>query len=785
MNPPHSRPSASFVAAVTFASGAASLIFEVVWMRMLIRVFGITLYATSTIVAVYMGGLAVGAWLYGKLSGRLRPTWKLYGALEGSIGFSALAATELLKKLPWLYATLLATLWPSSPWLAQITLRIGLSILAIGLPTLLIGSTLPLLAELITPRTEEAGARLAFLYGINTFGAVAGVLSAGFALLEIFGETRTVLIAMGLNVVIFVGLWVREPEGEAPHRGADPREAARPPTSGFVLIAAAMLCGFCALAMEILWTRFLILLFGTSVYAFSLMLAAYLAGIGLGSLLVHPFVNRARKPLNWICLVLSAAAIAGISSLRIFKTLGMSASGIQFLYSPFLETADVIRLVWMGTAIILPVTLAFGALFPLFGRLFAERSRRVGESIGSLYAWNTLGGILGSLVATYVFIPRIGIQAGFVMACVLLYMTGVLLMSSARPFDKPLAITLVLAGIIFQSLAPADTNMNLTILANRLVRIHAKTFLFNQESAAATVTGCEMSDGEKILLINGIVVSGTGPAGFLMAYFPLLIHPHPRQALIVCFGTGNTFRSALRQAYRVDAVELVGDVVEKNAVFYGDFTQLRQKPGVRIFINDGRNYMLTSGDHYDVIIVDASPPIFSEGTVNLYSREFLTLCRLRLTGDGIMSLWVPTPCFSRDFWMIARTFSDVFPHVRAWTWNKAPGVLLMGSERPINWSKDMFARRIRERGLQTTAFPWLTPELAQTGWSLSEDEIKSYSRRFEPVTDDRPTTEFPLGRLLAGDHFLSTGDVIIRPAPPPGSLKDRSQPGGGFGESLR
>jgi spermidine synthase len=747
--------------ALVLASGTAGLVYEIVWMRMLIRVFGITLYAVSTVVSVFLGGLALGSWLAGRMARTRSFSLRAYGWIEIGIGVLALFATLAIARLPLLYAGI-APLDVAAPGslLFVTALRVGLCALVLLGPTMLMGTTLPFLTHGVGG--DDVGARTASLYGFNTLGAVVGVLLSGFVLLATIGETGTVLLAVAINVaagLAFLRGWGPLPSGEK----GNVSPSGKGKTSPIVLLlGAAAVTGFCALSFEILWTRFLILILGTSVYAFSTVLALYLTGIGLGSLIASRWVDRAQRPLLRFGWLQVGLALLVVSSLHAFRLVGLRSTDPKFLYSPLLRAGDVAGFFWMGALVIVPSMLVSGMCFPLLARLVAARAGSAGPAIGSVYAWNTVGGILGSTLSAYVLVSRLGAQGSFVLtsATTLLLGCAAILAAAGRRGAAP-ALGAALAFLAL--LLPLRGDVYRDVLVRRLERDGGGRLLFHREDASATLTGWQTARGDRNLLINGIQTSGKGLVGQSMAHLPLLLHPDPKRALVICFGAGNTFRAAVDHVGRVDVVELHRGVVESFPAFYDDARAYLERDGVRVFVNDGRNFVLTSRDAYDAIVIDASPPIFSEGTVNLYSREFLELCRRRLTAGGILCLWIPVPCFESDFWRIARGFTRTFPHTFAWTYPGCPGVYLMASAQPFARDRATIAARLRERRLTEIA-PWIPAEVFELPWKLEDDEIRRYAERFDAVTDDRPTTEFPLGRFLRGEAFHQEADFLSRAA---------------------
>jgi len=751
-----------FLPALFLLSGISGLVYQVVWMRMLVRVFGITVYATSTIIAVFMGGLALGAWIAGRWLSRGNPTLRTYAKIEVGIAVAAMLATVGMKWLPSVYAGFfggseLSRIGGASA--SEVVLRLLLCAAVLIVPTVLMGTTLPLITRWITRDDSEVGERLGLFYGLNTFGAVAGTVLCGFVFIATLGELMSVGLGVAINLAIAVVVWFH-PAASRP--ASDAAEPAPPPgvvevaSRGQLFLALAAASGFCALGYEVIWTRLLVLVLGNSVYAFSTMLGTYLVGIAIGSLVIRRYADRIGSPAQLFGLLQLAVAGLGITSLLVFREIGARTTEGKYLYSPLTDAGDLKLIFVYAALVVLPVTLVLGMIFPLLGRIVTADYRQVGRSVGTLYAWNTVGGVFGALAVGYLLIPSAGAQGSFYLATLINLAIGVAVLAMVGGLRKPVLAGVAVAAVIFVVFG-GNTRKDVLyeVVETRLAAIDnlgLGEVYFHHEETAAALTGYRAPDGREMLLINGIIVSGKGLPGALMAHVPLLLHPEPENALVICFGVGTTFRAAVEHVGNVDAVELVHGVVESFPRWEPDVADFVDRDDVRIFINDGRNHLLLAQDTYDLVVVDAAPPIFSEGTVNLYSAEFIELVKARLNDDGIFLLWVPTPCFEDDFWSIARNFDEAFDHVAIWSLPDIAGVLLMGSAEPMDMSPELVGRRIAERGFPQWA-SWMTQQLYTEGLVMTEEELRAKAQQYPPITDDRPRTEYPLGRFVRGEKF--------------------------------
>lgn len=651
-----------------FLSGAAALACETVWLRMLTRVFGVTVHAVSALVALYMLGLGLGALLAPRLKGR---PGAVYAALEVGAALGALG-TALI-----------------SPFLLFPT-------------TILLGASLPVVARSGSP---------ALLYAANTAGACAGVLLAGFWSVGTYGESATIYATAALSLIAAVLGWpAKGPPAE--------RQAGR---VHWMLFAYA-LSGFCALGFEVLLTRQLVPLLGNSVYAFTLILAAYLLGISMGAALAPKRLDFGQAQL--------ITAAAALLALYLYGTLGRMASSPDFLYSPIRDATHFAALALDAFLLVFPFSFALGMLWPTALKLY--------PFVGPLYAANTAGAILGSLFAGFLGTSLLGAWNCFLLFAFINAALGVWLTRSWRA-----GAALVFAGFLLRS------DPTLPMLEKRLAAFlrDKPRILFHDETPAASVTGYEWSRG-KGLLINGIDTAGTGSVGTLMMVIPHLMHKNPKNALVVCFGAGNTFRTASQLGLETEAVDLVPALFDRMPAFYPDAQEHLRKPGNAVYAQDGRRLLAVTDKKYDLIMVDAAPPLFSAGAVNLYTREFQELAKARLTDDGIMALWLPIPGFEEDYWRILSAFTAVYPHAATWRYGDMVGFLVLGSKQPLSWDKASLEKRIRANR-HLPFFRTVTADKVRGAFMLSEEELRAKAAAYPPLTDDKPTVEFPLPRFLA------------------------------------
>lgn len=734
--------------ALFFLSGISGLMYQVVWLRMLTRILGSTTYATSTVLAAFMTGLALGSLLAGRLVDRMSRPLRTYALLEFGIGLSAIATLVLPEQLLPVYQGIYDAAGGSRVWLTAGQVAIALAVLI--LPTALMGATLPTLCAAALrsrPDFQRPDFRrcLGLLYGLNTFGALAGVCLAGFALLGIYGETATLAVGAALNLLVAIAAWLSG--GPVPHLAVAPADESRaseqyPANCRRAILIAFALSGFNALGSEVVWSRMLHVYQGTSIYSFSSMLAVVLGGIALGSLLAGSRLLRGGDPLRQLTRVQLGIAAATLVSLYLFRHLP-----VGMLLPP---------LILLG-----PVGILWGISFPLAAACYESSRGHTGRSVGEAYAWNTVGCIAGSLAAGFVLVPLWGCSRAVAGLAGLSLISALLLLwvdprRSARRSGGELLAALACAMLLAFAGDPYFDVLKSEMLDRYPTGIDIYSHT-DEAAATTTVFGCTGAAAtEKQLWVNGSGVTHLTPVTKLMAHLPLALADEPRDALVLCMGMGTSLRSACTHpGVRVRVVELVPAVARAFPYFHADAEEILRRPNVELVIDDGRNDLLMHPElRYDVITLDPPPPLYAAGTVNLYSRDFLVLCRKQLRPRGALCVYIQPDSLSENR-MLFRTFLDVFEHVHVWTGpGEHRGYLMIATLEPLEMSTvPSRIRKLYENpAIAADLREWGThfdgPEQVLDLYVSDGDALRDVSRNAPLVTDDRPFTEFPLWRMM-------------------------------------
>jgi spermidine synthase len=732
------------LAALFFLSGISGLMYEVVWVRMLTRILGSTVYATSTVLAAFMAGLALGSAVNARFIDRVRRPQRWYAVLELGIGLAALGTLVLPDHMLPLYQTLYDLAGGSRGWLTAG--QVVLALLVLLVPTTLMGATLPTLCAYGGRCHQDFGRSVGLLYSLNTLGAVGGILASGFVLLGAVGETRTVVVGVLLNVAVAAAAWALgnqtiEPASPAAAPEAAPDAPAPYPDScrRAVLLTFA-LGGFVALASEVVWGRMLLLYQGSSIYAFSAMLTAVLAGMGVGSLVGGVLVPRWTDPLRPFARIQLGVGLAAAVALHLFVHLGQG-------------------LFWPALVLLTPLGFLWGLAFPVGAACYNRSPARAGRSIGALYAWNTVGCIAGSLAAGFVLIPLLGSAGTLTGLAAVSLLLGALLLALhpgglRRQVRWPEACLAGASVLLLWSVGDPYYR----VLERKMLQTYPDGFVVMRhvEDATATMTVFRKAGDfprEKQLLINGNGMTALAQVTKEMAHLPIALADDPKDALVICFGMGTTVRSATRhKGLRVTAVELVPSVLDAYGLFHADGPEILARPTVHAVADDGRNYLLMHPQQYDVITIDPPPPMDSAGAVNLYTYEFFALCRARLQPGGVACLWLPGGHQS-EVKMVMRTYLAAFRHVQLWAGPPAhPGWLLLGTHQPLVMAKvPAKVRKLYENpAVADDLRAWDDdldgPHKLLDLYNADGDEVRQLLAGVPIITDDRPWTEFTLWR---------------------------------------
>jgi spermidine synthase len=768
-------------------SGATALVYQVVWVRQLSLVFGGSHLAVSTVLAVFMGGLALGGWLLGRRADGWSRPLRAYGFLEVGIALSALAFHGALQAYPALYVPVARPFLESPPALTAI--RFLFAALGMIVPTTLMGATLPVLSRFARSAGAGLAGHLSFLYGINTLGAVAGAVAGGFLLLPGLGVSRALFTAVGVTLlvggvaVVLGGRRVSElPEaGPADARSAIAGERALPERAGRWILLGIGVSGFCALGYEVLWTRTLGTALGTSTYAFTVMLAAFLAGIGLGSEAFGAFMRARGWRLTSRDLVLGFAGVQasiGLSALAVTWLLGdLPARGAWLQNLLVVAGAEEFgarqgaNFVAAFSYMFVPAFL-MGVAFPLAGTLHAVRRGRISGAVGEVLAWNTVGAILGALVAGFVLIRLFGVERALqVLAALNLALAACVAGALGR--SAALRRAALGAAVLLIAVPPAlpdrarmwnpdliaiyRNNQRAAFDSPEKIRdaLANTEILFFHEGVHSTISVIRPRAADQAVLVNGKVVASTSledlQCQYTLGHLPMLLHPNPRRVFVLGLGTGMTLGAvSLHPGVERIVLAEIEPAVEPAARTFAAWNHgVLDDPRLETAFTDGRNWLLTTRERFDVITADPVHP-WTRGSAYLYTAEYYRLAADRLSPGGVMMQWLPIYELSpRDLATVVRTFRTVFPHTQVWLTHY--DAHLVGSDAPLRLDETQLAARL--------AHPPIRRALGQVEMGTVEDLLsyfvlgdggsEAFSRLGTTNTDDNLYLEFSAPRSTA------------------------------------
>ncbi|WP_242345374.1 fused MFS/spermidine synthase [Anaeromyxobacter terrae] len=799
------RLSTSVAAMCFFASGAAGLLYEVVWFRLLSVTFGHTVYAVTTVLAAYMGGLALGSLLLGKRSDRSPRPLLLYGLAELTIGAYCLATPLLFRAADALYVSLFRRLEPGA--VGSTLLQFSLSALLLVPATALMGATLPFLSRAVVERSGTTGSRVGLLYAVNTWGAVLGVVGTGFALLPAFGLRTTVWIGVALNlgvgaVALLLDRRLRPlpagdtaPEPHPPDEAAGAGAAEEPPPvprrTATAALAAIGISGAASMAYEVAWTRALCLAVGSSTYAFTAMLASFLVGLAAGAFVASQALRRWKLRLTTFAVVECVIAALAIATLPLLGSLPQLVLQLLSRLGLSYESALVAQFSASFLVMLLP-TAAIGATFPLVLAGLTRGLARVGNDVGRVYGANTIGTIAGSVGAGFLLVPHLGIQGTVVAAAAANLAAGValLLLLEASRSRRIAALALVPVFAIAAAAVPRWDRLvmtsGLSIYAARHLGADAgaqsprekpadRALLFYAEGLTTTVSVTR--SGEHLFLaVDGKTDASTNGLDMrtqlLLGHLPALLAPDAKRALVIGLGSGITAGALAQHPLRViDVAELEPAVIEAAQLFARENHGVLRDERLRVIAGDGRHILAAAAEPYDIIVSEPSNPWIA-GVANLFTREFYRAARERLSDDGVMVQWLQSyAIFPDEIRMVVRTFHEVFPNATVWR-GGAGDYLLVAAKRPLKVDLDAAVRRVAESASTRADLArfWGGPEDVMQQFVLSEEDARRYSEGAAINTDDLPLLEFAAPRALYAsndednDRFLRS---FQRAAVPP------------------
>jgi spermidine synthase len=774
------------------ASGAAGLIYEVTWTRQLLYTFGAGLYAVSAVLAAFMGGLALGAWLLGRVSDRLRRPLATYGLLE--LGICACGLV-----LPWALGSLhRVDGWAYRHWGQDFAIltafRFALAWAAMLLPTTLMGATLPVLTRFLVRDSSHLGLHVSGLYAINTFGAVAGAFLAGFVMIERLGLRQTQWAAAGLNALVGVSALALATIVDLPRRaGADPAAPPLPtpgapkadddappplsPAQARWILLTSLIAGLVSLGAQAIWSRSLVFTFEylkNTTYAFSAMLTIFLAGLAIGSALIGLVIDHQRRLTRLYGILLTLIGL----SIALSAMICVWGSGAMKLANPLDPVTGKLNWVLAVANIMLQTigvvgvpTLLMGMAFPVAARVMA-RVDRVGGDVGLLYSFNTVGAILGSLVTAFVVIPMLGLTKGLLLLGAVDVAIGLATIWREEGGRAHVATLGLPAWLALMIVGWKLSGPQAAIL--QPVNRGESGVAFYEEGPLATVAVVENRLGDRTIYVDGVGVAGTDAVlqtdQKSLAHVPMMLLGRAASALTVGFGSGGaSFSLQLHDRLaKIDCVEICKTVLRAaptltaaNHDFFGDMSVLdyaRQNGRYSMILDDARAWLRYTPQRYDFIATDCTDLRY-KSNANLYDVGYFQACRERLTKDGIVVVWMPLSGMTENVFKIAlRTFRHVFPQMAVFYMDNESThyILLVGWQDKIQLDYRLFQQTLEERDVRQdlSELQLDDPVKLLSCFITGGDALARYLGDGPLNTEDHPLIEFECPKYGFGDKPL-------------------------------
>lgn len=733
---PRSIAATALICGAFFASGAAALTFETLWFHQAALVFGSSIWASSLVLSGFMAGMALGSVLAARFGERVRAPIAMFVVLEVIVAVSGVALVYGLPALTPLMAALSVGLG-SMPLLLNL-LRFGAAFGLLVVPSIAMGMTLPLLARGVRAWDPNFGRVLGLLYGLNTLGAVGGVLATELSWVEAFGIRQTALVALGCNVLAaalgFIAL-----RGDA---STPPPSAGTYPWRGARWLIAGFFSGFAMLALEVVWLRCLSLFLNDTPLAFAVVLAGVLLGIAVGSIAAALWASRTENAGAHAGYAAIAAGVAGVLTYRGYAAL------LQEYFEPDQTAATIVGLAW---PIVVPTALASGALFTLLGTALQRALHGDAVAVGRLAFVNMLGGAAGSLLAGFVLLPSFGMEVSLFAMLALFAVVGLLLVFSE---DAVAPARIGAAAVVVFGLAMFPwgemRSKYLTASASRFMRGEDQIVSVREGVNGTLVHVAHRLHGLTLfehLATNAYAMTANDFAARrymkLFVLLPQALHPKLERALIVGYGIGNTAAAltADKQLEQLDIADISREIL-------GVSQRLRTRPTtdpladprVRVYLEDGRQLLAGPGPKYDLITGEPPPPVIA-GVVNLYTREYFELVRSRLAPGGMATHWLPMMNITAPAAKsIIRAFCEAFEDCSLWH-ASARNFMLLGTHGAKTPASDAQFRR-----------PWADAdnrqELVRIGLEIPEQlgplfigdaaYLKELTADTAALTDDRP-----------------------------------------------
>jgi spermidine synthase len=741
-----------------FLTSFTSLVYEIIWSRKLSLLFGASTLAVSTVLSVFMAGLALGTLYGGKLIEKAKNPYRFLSIIEVFIGFACLSSLLLIENLNNAYLILFNLVGENLFWVN--ILNFILSAIVLIMPTFLIGVVFPVIVKLYYKEINQVGGSVSWCYSVDTIGGALGALVSGLFIIWSLGLWKTSLLASTVNITLGIVLYVLfNDDAIRPDNKTKQRKDQNPITDNLVL-GLFFFSGFAALVLENVWIRFFDMIYGNSLISFSMVIAVFLFGLGFGSFLAK-FVTRSIK--DKILLFSALELLIGVSGLILLLIFpSMETQYLKIFYEANSYGSFLSQLGILAVAVLLIPTTLMGMTLPVLSTIYT-RGESIAPDIGRLFASNSFGAILGSFLSGFVLFYWIGLNNTAILASIIYIGVGIVFMyrfkrEQFKVFLAILSSSLTIIVLLFELFYQPNYLYNGAYYHGTVYEDHSGYFidkeeveiLFSKQSPYSFVS--VVSDqGILQIKINGrSEATSKAITQNMLANLPLLFHQAPDNVAIIGHGGGYTLNSVTQypMVQSIDAIEIDQVIIEANQ-YIEDNGEASSDPRVNLIIADGRNYLFTSPHKYDVII---SQPSHIWASSSLFTQEFFEIAKSKLNDGGIFTIWLPRFEMSDfDYAIMVNTLNSVFPHYVQFDFRRnmiflasnhqivVPDDLVISHTEALEVKSELYLAKILagEKSLELHEF------IQSHYYPEVEEYLDSHARGITLVnTDDLPILEF-------------------------------------------
>lgn len=765
-----------FLIVAFFISGASALVYQILWLKKLTLIFGSTTLAVATILASFMGGLALGSFIMAHKAFQINRVIFVYAILEICIGLYAIFIPFIFDCTDIIYRSI----WPLTGeiYYVSIILRFVLVLVVLIIPTTLMGATLPLLVKYCIDKDDVIIKYVSLLYGINTLGAVYGAFMCGFYLLENFGLTLTNYIAVSLNFIAALIAFLIDKKYILPDLSSKnvidkivPSGVSALTLGDKIILWVMFLSGFTAMVYEVVWTRQLVLVFGSTTYAYTSILVVFLIGIALGSLSIKKGFTDNRKNIYYFALFELAIGLLIIAGSFYYKNLFYIYYN---LYNSFLQPLFFVNVLLISSFLIFPVAAIFGILFPLAIKLFTPSFQSISERTGTIYSFNTLGCILGSVCSGFILIPFVGLKWTLILAaCINILLAGFYLLMTLKEIKiriASLVTTVVIVSIVV--LFPANwskqvmtsgtvinrnvyTSTSLEQYVDSIDKLNVVFYKEGYHSTVAVVKGYSDDNKEYYSLYNNGKIDASTifidmRCQVLLGYLPVFLTRKINDVLVVGMGSGITI--AVLEKFPVQHIELVElekAVLEARKSFSSRYGDPIVDKRLKVILDDARNYLRVTDKKYDIIISEPSN-VWVSGVANLYTQDYYHIIKNKLKTDGILCQWMHTYGLKEiDVKSVIKALRNEFKYIYFFNVKTSGDFIFIATQKPIKLDLDLINYRFENDFIKSDISAIFNISNAYEFLSLfmgSSKNVNSSIKNVPPNTDDNSFLEFKATR---------------------------------------